>query len=203
MTAAKRAESDVDTSTWLTCAEASDLLRCSEGTIRTATRRDMLHPQRGRRVLPGGSGRDMTKEVDVYDPRELMILSRRRKMSTAPNDQGELSARSFELFDRGRSLRDVVIELRETPAKIQELHDQWFDLGGSEMVVGANAKSELERFLGPFDDVAGLVARVADLLGRSIEIVLTEDAPAEAHEALASMTDAQVERRLAELVDVP
>lgn len=202
MTAAKQARSDVDTSTWLTCAEASDLLRCSEGTIRAAVRRDMLHPQRGKRVLNGGRGSGMTKEVDIYDPHELTLLSRRRKMSTAPNDQGELSARAFELFDRGKSLREVVIDLRETPARISELHDQWFDLGGSEMVIGSTAKAELERFLGAFDDVAGLVARVAQVIGRSVEIVLTEEAPDEAHDALAKMTDAQIEQRMEMLVEL-
>jgi hypothetical protein len=162
----KNGSAEVDTATWLTCAEASDLLHVSEGTIRSWARDGgRLHPRKGQRVL--ASGRKAT--LDLYDPHELAPMGRRGR-SPVPSGPGEAAARAFELFDAGRSLRQVVIDLRETPEKVSELHDQWHDLGGCEMVIGGTARAELERFLGPIRDVAELVKRVSDLLGERIEI---------------------------------
>ena len=191
----KSATTDVDTSTWLTCAESADLIHVSQVTIRSWVRRNLLHPRSGQRVHSNGG----TYDVKLFDPSEIALRGKRRRLSSVPNDQGELAARAFEMFDQGCPLRGVVIELRETPTKVAELHDQWIDLGGSELVLGGAARSELERFVGPFSDVAGLVEIVKGLLGREVEIVLTEDAPDRAHAELARMTDAQVERRLIEV----
>ncbi len=156
---AKRTTPPVDTSSWLTCAQVSDVLRISENTIRKWTRRDMLHPVKGKRLHANGS----TREVDLYDPHEVAQRgSETRRLSSVPGDQGELAARAFEMFDAGKPLRDVVVMLRELPGKITELHDQWVDLGGSEIVIGRVARAELEVLLGPIADVADLVARVRD-----------------------------------------
>lgn len=165
----------VDTSTWLTCAEASDLLHCSENTLRARVRSNMLHPRKGRRVLPGAG----TREVDLFDPRELGPLSRRWK-TPAPNDPGELAAQAFELFEEGISQREIVIRLREAPDKVTQLHDLWLDMGGSDLVIGAQARVELERLVGPFVDMAELVTRVSSLLGERIDVTLSEEAAPEA-----------------------
>lgn len=75
-----------------------------------------LHPQKEMRLLTNGQHR----EIKVFKQAELMKLIRRRD----PNEPGEVAARAFELFQEGRSIREVVIALRQTPERIEELHDQ-------------------------------------------------------------------------------
>lgn len=166
---ARSPQPPVDTSSWLTCAQSSDMLGVSENTIRTWVRTKKLHPRRGSRVHPSGA----IRELDVFDPQELANLGRRRMVSV-PNDPGDLAARAFELFDTGTPQRRIVVALRVLPAKVEELHDQWANMGGADLVIGAAAHAELERFVGPFVDVADLVARVRDRLGAPIEVAPIE-----------------------------
>jgi hypothetical protein len=186
---AATARAEPDTSTWLTCAQASDLLAVSENTIRTWKRNGRLTPRTAPRTQPGGT----VLEVQVYDPRELTAMGARGGRVVAPGDAGELAARAFELFDDGVPLRRVVTRLRETPARITELHDQWTELGGADLVVTEAARAELERFVGPFADVAGLVERVRATLGMVVEI--------RPEGKLASASEAEIEGAILAAVD--
>jgi hypothetical protein len=176
-----------DTTDWLTVGQASDRWAVSENTIRTWNRTGKLHSRTAKRTLQSG----VVLEVQVYDPRELAALmaARGNPKVAAPGDRGELAARAFELFDEGTPLRRVVIRLRETPATVAELHDQWSELGGAELVVAGAAKAELERFVGPFEDVAGLVERIRATLGRVVEVEVADDGGGR----LASASDAEIE----------
>jgi hypothetical protein len=135
------------------------------------------------------------KEVWVYDPREVARLPK-RKLGSVP-DPGEIAARAFELFDDGTPARRVVTLLRETPGKVMELHEQWLELGGSELVIGKVAKAEIERIIGPFDGVAGLVRRLAEVIDNTVEFVVDPDE--QPH--LAAASDAQIEGAILGLLD--
>lgn len=136
------------------------MCRVSWNTIKNWTKKQLLHPQLALRPLANGAMR----EVFVYDPRELARMARRKADA---NDAGEIAARAFELFEHGKSLREVVIALRETLPKVEELHEQWTRSGGSELVITSVAKRELEVLVGPFEGVAGLVQRVGELMNRA------------------------------------
>jgi hypothetical protein len=113
------------------------------------------------RTLASGARRD----VLVFNPLELARMAR-RKADANPNDAGEIAARAFELFEAGKPLRELVIALRETLPKVEELHEQWLRCGGSELVINPVAQRELERLVGPFDGVAGLVQQVSELANK-------------------------------------
>ena len=76
-----------------------------------------------------------------------------------------MAARAFELFREGKSMEDVVVELRMLPDQVRELHDKRLELGGGDLVIFPVAKEALERALGPFKDVTELVERVTRLKG--------------------------------------
>jgi len=154
--------SSSDTTTWLTHTEAADVCRVSYNTIKNWVQRGHLHPETALRRLVSGAHR----EVLVFDPRELAKMAR-RKGDVNPNDAGEIAARAFELFETGKSLREAVMALRETLPKVEELHEQWMRSGGSELVITPVARRELERLVGPFDGVAGLVQRVEALMSQT------------------------------------
>ncbi len=141
---------------WLSATEAADLCRVAHNTIRNWVKAGHLHPVQQMRVLPSGQRR----AVQVFRKSELLKMIERRDT----NEHGEAAARAFELFEQGQSLRQVVIALRQTPERIEELHDQWERCGGSELVLTAVAQRELVRLLGPFDGVADVVQLVAELV---------------------------------------
>jgi hypothetical protein len=114
-----------------------------------------LHPQKEMRLLTNGQRR----EIKVFNPAELLKILHRR----APNEPGEVAARAFEMFGEGRPIREVVLALRQTPERIEQLHEQWERCGGCELVITPVAKRELEHLLGPFVGVADIVERVAEL----------------------------------------
>ncbi len=147
----------VDTSTWLTANQVSDMLNVAHVTIKEWERKGRLHAVMARRQMSNGASR----EVRVFDPHEIAGIPRRRAVQVL-NDPGEIAARAFELFDQGKSNREIVMALREPPDKVQELHEQWFNLGGSEVVLGVVATEEIVRLVGPFDGVVGLVERLRE-----------------------------------------
>jgi hypothetical protein len=63
-------------------------------------------------------------------------------------------------------------------------------------VISAVAQAELARFIGPFADVADLVGRVSEILGRQIEVSVTEGSP------LDRASDAQVECAIASVINL-
>ena len=144
----------------MTRNEASDMLSCSHQTLANYERRGDLHPQFAYR--PDGRGTE--HRVIVYDPHELKKLAvKLRRHVLQPRDPGEMAARAFELFREGKSMEDVVVELRMLPDQVRELHDKRLELGGGDLVIFPVAKEALEKVLGPFKDVTELVERVTRL----------------------------------------
>lgn len=160
-TSKKTNDEELDTSGWLTRNEASDILKMSVSTIANYERRGKLHPRYAYR--PDSRGID--HHVAIYDPKELMKLPSGGRIH-GPREPGEVAARSFELFAQGRGLQDVVIELRETPSRIRELHESWLDMGGADLTITTTAKSVLEKLVGPFSTVADLIAMIETALKR-------------------------------------
>lgn len=147
----------------MTCRQVSDALGCSENTVRSWVHRGVIKSgQRTQRRHRNGG----LYWVDVFDPREINRLDAQRRKGAAPppSDPGEVAAQAFELFELGTPLRQVVVRLRQQPARISELHEQWMDLGGADVVITAEAKEALAKIVGPFDDVADLVKLVATRL---------------------------------------
>jgi hypothetical protein len=72
--------------------------------------------------------------VHVFDPAEVAeLVAQRTTASEAKlrrSADGDLAAEAFKQFNRGLDMRAVVIELRQPPALIQELHRQWREAGG-------------------------------------------------------------------------
>ncbi len=199
MDTAKKHDEEVNTDAWLTCVQVSDLCGISLQTVRNYSRPGgPLKPRRDRRVQDSGS----MKEVWVYDPREIAKLPK-RKLRSVPNDPGEIAARAFEMFDDGAQPRRVVTVLRETPARVMELHEQWLELGGSDLVIGKAAKEEIERIVGSFDGVASLVERLTSLARRTTDAKRTIDVVIDPVEQphLAAATDGQVEDALVGIMD--
>jgi len=99
--------------------EATDLLGCSTATLINWERKGLLHP------VMGTQG-DSTREVYLYDPAELARLPRKR---AAPLTPGEAESRAFEMFERGLSVRRVVIDLRITADEAWAIRERWLDSG--------------------------------------------------------------------------
>lgn len=155
-----------DTSAWLTRNEASDALRRSVTTIATYERQGKLHPQHVYRP----DSRGIEHRVAVYDPRELVKLRRDETRPSASREPGETAAQSFELFNRAMTVREVVIELREPPEKVQQLYESWLTTGGSEnseLLITRDAKEDLEKLIGPFTTVTDLLKTLQNRLTRS------------------------------------
>ncbi len=161
MGAAKSVDDSVDTTGWLLRTEAADLLDVSHTTVKNWDG-TFLHPRKVLRDLPNGGSRP----VWVYDPKELARIpaARRQRAKMMPGDRGEIAARAFEMFDEGASSRVVVMRLREPPETVEILREQWERLGGSELVIHPDLHAELVRLVGAFDSVAGLIARLREVL---------------------------------------
>jgi hypothetical protein len=154
-----------DTDGWLTRNEASDVLRCSLQTLKNYESRNILHPRHAVR-------RDRTQAermMLVYSPKELAALPSRNgggQPRLAIREPGEQAARAFEMFRQGQPLDEVVIELRETPDRIDHLHDRWLEQTHTRHVITPEAKRALEQLVGAaFKDVTELVEMLAKKLG--------------------------------------
>ena len=145
-----------ETDTWMRREASADLLGVSVNTILNFERRGWLHP---RRVICADSGR----LVWLYDPKELATITQRNRISTT-RDPGETAARAFELFSTGRPLPEVVMALREPPAKVHELHESYLDMGGANFTITSGAKEALEKMLGPFANVTEMIERIGERL---------------------------------------
>lgn len=145
------AKSDGDTRYWLTRVELVDLLDVTVSQLIRLEEKGVLHPKKSPSKATTGP-----REIIVYDPKELAANAGvlRKRVTASP---GEQSARAFEAFDRGLSVREVVVDLRVTGQRAQKLHEEWKDAGGSELVITETAKADLVRLVGPFGGVADLV----------------------------------------------
>jgi len=135
------------------------MLSCSSQTLANYERKGSLHPQHAYR--PDGRGAE--HRVIVYSPHELTKLASKLHRHIAPRDPGEIAGRAYEMYDEGKSEREVVRELRLTPEAVQILHDKWLDGGGSDRVLTPNAWEAIERAIGPFRSVTELVERITQL----------------------------------------
>lgn len=143
-----------DTSTWLTRAEAADVLGVAENTIARWAQQGLLHPL----VAPRKTSAGQTMQVNVYNPRELAACPVKRTVGRLP---GDIAARAFEMFGAGESRREVVISTREEPDKIEDLYQRWLDMGGSDVVITPEARDSLSELLGTrISSVAELVVAV-------------------------------------------
>ena len=151
-----------ETRDWLTRNDTSDLLRCSMQTLKNYENRELLHPRWAVRRDRTGAERWMV----VYDPKELAQLP--KKNPEGPREfvrqPGEQAARAFEMFRQGYELDEIVIELRETPERIDQLHEHWREQTKARWVLNPEARKLLEQMVGQFKSVADLV----DLLGRRV-----------------------------------
>jgi hypothetical protein len=144
----------------MTRNEASDMLSCSQQTLANYERRGDLHPQAAYRP----DGRGVEHRVIVYNPHELKKLAiKLRRHVLQPRDPGEMAARAFELFREGKSMEDVVVELRMQPDQVEALYAKRLDMGGANLVISPTAKEALEKVIGSFESVAELVERVTKL----------------------------------------
>jgi len=155
---------------WLTMEEAASLLAVDRTFFTHAERRGHVHPRYDTR----SDTRGHMRAFKVYDPRELANtpVKHRHRHRAFANAPGELAAAAFEMFDEGRSLRSAVIELRQTPATVEQLYQQWCELeriAGNEWTISKGARAELERFVGTFENVAELVHRVIETCGITIQ----------------------------------
>ena len=164
MTAAEAQEPEVkipETDGWLTRNETSDLLRCSLQTLKNYQAQGKLNPQWALRCDSNGRERMML----VYNPKELTELPAKRPgPREAVREPGEQAARIFELLREGRGLDEIVIEMRETPERIDYLHERWLDQTKERYVITPEAKKLFEQIVGPFKDVTGLVELVTKKL---------------------------------------
>ena len=144
-----------DTSNWLTRFEVVEVSGIGLSTIPALERRGVLHPRRAYRRDTRGAER----MVVVYDPDEVARLPRRGRPSS-DRSPGETTARAFELFREGRTDEEVIIELRETVERIQELREKWDTAGGSHWVISPVAREALEKFVGPFNGVTDLIEKL-------------------------------------------
>jgi len=161
---------------WLTRNDICDLLGVSFQSIRTLEAREMLHPRRVRRAVGDGSER----LVYIYDPKEVARVPMKDRM-VAIRTPGETCARCFELFDLGKSIREIVIEMREMPDVIETYKEKWLDAGGSDRVITPAAWEILAGVVGSFDSIADLIDR-ARALARLQAV----------YDAACTATDAQV-----------
>lgn len=137
------------------------MLNVSANTLKNYEGRGLLHPLR----VPRLDAMKHEQSVVVYDPRELAKLPRGIGRSLVAKTPGEIAARAFELFREGKSNEEVVIEVREEPDKVDDLRLKWLDAGGSNFVVTPEAKSALEKIVGPFSSLAELIERCTKKLG--------------------------------------
>jgi hypothetical protein len=152
-----------DTSHWLTRNQSSDFLRMSVTTIGNYERRGKLHPQHAYRR----DARGIEHRVAVYDPAELLKLLHPTGQRETPREPGEVAALCFEAFDQGKTIRQIVVDLRETPERVQTLYERWLDVGGADLTITLVAKEALEKLLGQFTSVADLLTLIEGLKQRS------------------------------------
>ena len=147
-----------DVLAWLDRVDVADLLKISVNTITGLERRGLLHPRRVIRADRRGAKR----LTYIYDPKEVATVPRHTRHTNA-RDPGETAARCFELLELGKPLYQIVIELRETPDTIRELHEKWSNMGGADLVISPAAWERLGKLVGPFVSVSELVERVTAL----------------------------------------
>lgn len=151
-----------DINGWMTRNEAAGFLRRSLTMIGIYERQGKLHPQ----YLERADSRGVTHRVAVYDPKEVMQLRQPGVHAEVARDLGMIASQAFELFNQGKTFRDVVIELKEPVELIRQLRESWMDDGNADLTITPSAKEILEKSVGPFTSVAELAERIESLVKR-------------------------------------
>lgn len=92
---------------------------CSRFALRRLEQKGLLNPTKRARERVA---RYSTAEVEAIEQFGLEPRARFKR-----DDEGGLAAAAFRLFDRGLSLRDIVIKLRIPPARVDELYAAYLD----------------------------------------------------------------------------
>lgn len=143
-----------DISTWQTRQQVADYVRASVSTIANYEKRGKLHPSFAYRA----DHRGIERHVAVYDPKEVAKLPRGRPLP--PHADGEVAASCFEAFEEGKNIRETVILTRQTPDRVQQLHEVWLNTGGAAMTINKEAHKALEKIVGPFESISDLVEQI-------------------------------------------
>jgi hypothetical protein len=61
----------------------------------------------------------------LFTADEVERLARSRAVKPAPEASGEVAAEAFRLFRLGYTLEEIVMRLKQTPATIHHLFDEW------------------------------------------------------------------------------
>jgi hypothetical protein len=130
-------------------------------TIANYERRGKLHPQYALRP----DGRGIERRVAVYDPIELHKLpGAQARQPEAVREPGEVAALCFELFEENKSVKEVVIELRETPARVMELYNVWQNCGDRDLLITSSEITVIEKILGgSFTTISELIKLIGKL----------------------------------------
>jgi hypothetical protein len=148
---------------WLTRIQVMDTLGISHDTLKRWEHKGRLTPHHTMRM----DRADRYFKTLVYDPQEVAALPRRHRSIDSGLTPGEAAARAYELFDQSKTIREVVMEIREPSERVRELRDQWLDDGGADLVISPDAKQALEAALGGrIDTAADLVKLVEGLAAR-------------------------------------
>jgi hypothetical protein len=139
---------------YLSRREAADLLGVAESTM-------MQYEQRGKitshwAVVPDVAGR--LRNAPIYKIDDVLKLPRKAPVSASENPD-ELTARAFEMFEAGKSVREAIILLRATKEKIDKLHEDWIDTGGAALIIPESSRKALEAKFGPIASAEDLVAK--------------------------------------------
>lgn len=87
-----------------------------------------------------------------FDPQKVGEISRRlarpevKEPRSAKRPDGKTCARMFRMFDERRALRDIVVELEQTPETVLELRRQHADLG-RDLLLAPRTVTELRELL--------------------------------------------------------
>jgi hypothetical protein len=127
------------------------------GVAETSVRRlegTQLHPvYRGRFVY--------------FDEQEVESYATEHASGRNPKNTGEMAAQAFELFRAGQGFRDVVIQLRQTPERVRQLHREY--ALGSDLILPASVRCEIEELgLGDLGQPLGPQS-ILDSLRRLVE----------------------------------
>jgi hypothetical protein len=168
-----------DISNWYTRQESADALRVSVTTIATYEKQGKLNPRYAYRA----DSRNIEHRVAVYDPEEVRKLHRFGARPDA-QESGETAARCFELFNDGKSVRGVVVELRLHPVLVRQLYASWEETGSvqeSGLVITAAAKKDLESLVGDFSTIEGLCKRIQEAVDEELPETPADETPADEH----------------------
>lgn len=122
-----------DPTTWLSRGEAAKLLGITTVSVLRLDKSGALHPIR-----------DFRNDAR-YDPDEINAYSvAHPRRGRGILSDGDLTAEAVKLLEQGRNRRELVVELRITFARADELYREWAH-GDFETALAAHARAETRR----------------------------------------------------------